>query len=72
MERGDDRWRWRGDKQCRESPVIESQLCGTRKRLAASQPLRSREQNLFLHADVLEQARAELSVSRTVDFAWDN
>src|SRR5262249_51634830 len=49
--------------------VIEPQPCRHGERLTASQSLGCRQQDLFLHADMLQQARAELGVGGTIDQA---
>ena len=63
----DNRRSRRRHQQRGQRAVIEAQFGRDGKRLAAEQLLRRREQNLFLHADVLEQTRRELGVSRRFD-----
>jgi hypothetical protein len=53
-QRRDDRWRRSGDQQGRERAVIEPQLRRHGEGLTTSQALGRRQQDLFLHADVLE------------------
>ena len=45
------------------SAVIEPKPDGMRKRSTVPQALKSRQQNLFLHPDMLQQASTELLVS---------
>jgi len=47
--------------------VIKTQLGRAGKRFAAAPLLRRWKKHLFLHADVLEQTRAELGVGRGID-----
>ena len=46
--------------------MVEPKLRSNWQGLSASPPLHSRQQELFFHADVPEQSRAELVVHRLV------
>jgi hypothetical protein len=63
----DDSGRRSRDEQGRERTVIEPKPCSQRQRLTTKGALRRGQENLVLHADVLEEAGAELSVRLTLD-----
>lgn len=56
----------RHQQRCQRS-VIEPEPGGDGQSLAASDPLRGRQQNLLLHRDMFEQPPAKLVVSRAID-----
>ena len=60
-------WVGDGTSKRRERAVVEPQLGGYRQGLAAAPPLRFRQQDLLLHADVFEEPSAELRVCGPVD-----
>src|SRR5215475_11945856 len=61
---GDYRSSRRRHEQRGKCAVIHAKLSRNGKRLTTAQTLCSREQDLFLHRDMLEQAGAKFSVSR--------
>jgi hypothetical protein len=56
-------------QQDRERTVIEPELGRRGDGLTATHPLGRRQQDLFLHADVLQQAGAELAIGGAIDRA---
>jgi hypothetical protein len=50
--------------------MIETDFGGGWQGLAAANLLGSRQKDLFLHRDVLEKARPELSVGFAIDLPW--
>jgi hypothetical protein len=56
-----------GTKQRSKSAVIKPQFGDNAERFTTSRSLCSREQDLFLHTNVLEQARTKRGISGTVD-----
>jgi hypothetical protein len=66
-EYGDDRWRRCRHEQRSQGTMIKAELGGKGKRLIPTCTLGSREQNLFLHANVFEQAATKFSVRGPVD-----